>query len=187
MSCRARPAPCRRRRPAEAYTTGKSSCSLDAPSSMKAERLIHDLHAAPRTVHLADDHDRDFPQFERLSEHEASAACSPRTRPRAAARRPPSAICARLAAEVRVARRVYDVDAVSFIGYGGVFRQDRDAALALEIVRVEHALLHDLVGAEHAALAEQTVHERGLAVVDMRDDGDVAGSFVHICLVPSPS
>ena len=35
---------------------------------------------------------------------------------------------------------------------------------------------HLLVGAEGAALAQQGVHEGGLAVVDVGDDGDVAKS-----------
>ena len=34
--------------------------------------------------------------------------------------------------------------------------------------------MHLLVGAEGAALAQQLVDQRGLAVVDMGDDGDVA-------------
>ena len=56
----------------------------------------------------------------------------------------------------------------------GAFGEDRDAALALEVVRIEGALGHLLVGAEGAALAQQLVDQRGLAVVDMGDDRDVA-------------
>ena len=55
-----------------------------------------------------------------------------------------------------------------------VLGQDRDAALALELVAVHGAFLHPFVGAEHAALVQQGVHQRGLAVVDVGDDGDVA-------------
>ena len=79
-----------------------------------------------------------------------------------------------LAAEVAVARRVDDVDLGVAEVDGRVLGQDRDAALALEVVRVHDALGDLLVGAEGAALAEQGVHERGLAVVDVGDDGDVA-------------
>ena len=57
---------------------------------------------------------------------------------------------------------------------GGVLGQDRDAALALEVVVVHGALGDALVGAERAALAEHRVDEGGLAVVDVGDDGDVA-------------
>ena len=41
-------------------------------------------------------------------------------------------------------------------------------------LRVDRALLHLLVGAESAALAQQLIDQRGLAMVDMGDDGDVA-------------
>ncbi len=34
-----------------------------------------------------------------------------------------------------------------------------------------------LVGAEGAGLLEQLIDERGLAVIDVRDDGDVADVF----------
>ena len=63
---------------------------------------------------------------------------------------------------------------------GGVLRQDRDAALALELVRVHHALGDPLVGAEDAALVQQRVDQRRLAVVDVGDDGDVAPSGLAI-------
>ena len=62
--------------------------------------------------------------------------------------------------------------------HGGVLGQDGDAALALEVVVVHHPLGHLLVGAERAALPQQRVDERGLAVVDVRDDGDVAAERV---------
>ena len=61
-----------------------------------------------------------------------------------------------LAAEVGVARGVDDVDL--------------DALL---VVGVEHALLYLLVRAEGVRGLQQLVHERGLAVVDVRDDGNV--------------
>jgi len=49
-----------------------------------------------------------------------------------------------------------------------------DTALSLDIVAVHRALVHGLPRAERAGLFEQFVHERGLAVVDMGDDCDVA-------------
>src|SRR3989449_2518344 len=58
--------------------------------------------------------------------------------------------------------------------HGRVLREDRDAALPLERVRVEHPLVHLLVGTEHAGLAEHLIHQRRLTVVDVGDDGDVA-------------
>ena len=62
---------------------------------------------------------------------------------------------------------------------GGVLGQDRDAALALELVAVHGALFDALVGAEHAALAEHGVNQGGLAVIDVGDDGDVAAKRIR--------
>ena len=46
------------------------------------------------------------------------------------------------------------------------------------IVRVHHALGDALVGAEDAALVQQRIDERRLAMVDVRDDRDVAAGGV---------
>ena len=56
----------------------------------------------------------------------------------------------------------------------GAFGQDGDAALALLIVGIHGALGHVLVLAHRAGLLQQLVDQRGLAMVDMGDDGDVA-------------
>src|SRR5450830_1707251 len=81
-----------------------------------------------------------------------------------------------LAAEVGVARRVDDVDVGAFVLDRAVLRQNRDAALFLEIVRVHHAGIDLLVFTEGAGLAQQLVHQRGFAMVNVGDDGDVANS-----------
>ena len=77
-----------------------------------------------------------------------------------------------LAAEVRVTRCVHNVDAAALIVDGRVLGKDGDAALAFQIARIHHALLHLLVR------AEQAIHKRGLAVINMRDDCNVANVFV---------
>ena len=79
-----------------------------------------------------------------------------------------------LAAEVGVAGRVDDVDLHAAVPDRGVLGEDRDALLALEVVRVHDPLGDVLVGAEGAGLPEHGVDEGGLAVVDVGDDGDVA-------------
>ena len=79
-----------------------------------------------------------------------------------------------LAAEVGVARRVDDVDVRVAVADRAVLGEDRDAALALEVVAVHHPLGHVLVLGERARLHQQLVDERGLAVVDVGDDRDVA-------------
>jgi hypothetical protein len=79
-----------------------------------------------------------------------------------------------LAPEIGVARRVEDVDLVIAVAHRGVFSHDRDAALALQVHRVHDALDYAFVGPEQPRLFEHRVYERGLAVVNVRDNGDVA-------------
>ena len=50
---------------------------------------------------------------------------------------------------------------------------DGDAALALDVHRVEQLLLH-VAGGDGPGGLDQPVGERGLAVVDVGDDGEVA-------------
>ena len=82
------------------------------------------------------------------------------------------------AAEVGVARGVHDVDLGVAVLDGGVLGQDGDAALTLQVVGVHDALHRLLVLAVHAALLEHLVHQRGLAVVDVGDNGHVSQFFV---------
>src|SRR5699024_1481089 len=52
-------------------------------------------------------------------------------------------------------------------------------ALALDVAGVHHTLGHLLVGTESARLLEHLVHQRGLAVVDVGDDRNVAKIFSY--------
>jgi len=85
-----------------------------------------------------------------------------------------------LATEIGVAGGVHDVDLDLLPGSGvkdgdgGVLGQDGNPALALQGVRVEHALNHLLVLAKDARLLEHAIHQGGLAVVDVSDNGQVA-------------
>jgi hypothetical protein len=51
-------------------------------------------------------------------------------------------------------------------------RLDRDAALALEVHRVEHLLFHLSIG-EPAAALDDAIGQRALAVVDVGDDREI--------------
>ena len=84
-----------------------------------------------------------------------------------------------LAAEIGVAGGVDDVDAGVLPLHRGRLGQNGDAALALQIVGIHRALDLALVVAVGAGLLQQPVDQRGLAVVDVGDDGDVAK--VHGC------
>ena len=85
------------------------------------------------------------------------------------------------AAEVRVSGRVHDVDVEIFIFERGVFGADGDALFPFQIHGIHQAFLARLVlvGAEGAGLFQETVHERGLAVVNVRDDRNVS-NVLHI-------
>ena len=145
--------------------------------------LVDDL-ADPRVgpVHLVHDEDDGQVGVERLAEHEPGL----RQRPLGRVDEQHDPVHHRqpaldLAAEVGVAGGVDDVDGHRPLGRGragvpdrGVLREDRDALLALQVAGVHRALVDVLVLAERAALPEHRVHERGLAVVDVRHDRDVA-------------
>ena len=90
-----------------------------------------------------------------------------------------------LAAEVSVAG---GVDQVDLSGYtvgtgvidGDVLGQDGDPPLALQGIGIEQGVLLDLAVAEIAALAKQGIDKRGLAMIDVGDDGDVANVVTHL-------
>ena len=78
-----------------------------------------------------------------------------------------------LAAEIGMARSVDDVDPGVFPLHRGALRQNGNAALALQIVGVHGAFGHFLVFTKRAGLGEKLIHQRGLAVVNVRDDRDI--------------
>ena len=79
-----------------------------------------------------------------------------------------------LATKIGVSGRIDDVDMGVAVLDGAVLGDDRDAALALEIVAVHHPLGDVLMRGERPRLPQQLVDERGLPVVDVGDDRDVA-------------
>ena len=77
------------------------------------------------------------------------------------------------------------VDEVQLVGLAVLFRLviksdrlrlDGDAALALELERIEHLILH-FAGFEAAANLDEPVRQRGLAVIDVRDDRKITYAF----------
>ena len=65
------------------------------------------------------------------------------------------------------------------VGHAHGVQLDGDAALALEVQRIEHLGLH-LALLEHAGGLDQAVGERRLAVIDVGDDAEVAdAALVH--------
>ena len=80
------------------------------------------------------------------------------------------------AAEVGMAGGVDDVDVRAFVGDRTVLGENGDAALFLEVVAVHHAFFDVLVGGERAGLTQQLVDQRGFAVVNVGDNGEVTNS-----------
>ena len=140
------------------------------------------LRAGVGTVDLVDDHDGAELELQRLVQHETrlgQGALRAVDQQQDAVRHVQDAF--HLAAEIAVDGSVDDIDLGVAVVYADVFREDGDAAFAFEFVAVEEAGVHFLVFAEELCLADDLVDERGLAVVDVRDDGDVS-DVLHKCL-----
>ncbi len=147
--------------------------------------LVDDLgDAGVTTVGLVDDQDDGHVGVQRLAQHEAGLG----ERALGGVDQQHDAVDHRqaaldLATEVGVAGGVDDVDdhrltatGGTLVVHRGVLREDRDALLALEVAGV-HDPVGDalgLVGGEGAGLTQHGVDQRGLAVVDVGDDRDVA-------------
>ena len=126
-------------------------------------------------VDLVDDDDRLQAERHRLTQHDARlghrAFCGV-DQEQAAIRHAQDALD--LATEVGVAGGVDDVELDPVVSNRRGLGEDGDPLLALEIVGIHDQLADLLVGGEDARLLQQGIHERGLAVVDVRDDRDVA-------------
>ncbi len=73
-----------------------------------------------------------------------------------------------------MAGRIDNVDLDTVIADAGSLRENGDAALAFELVGIHHAFDVLLICAEKSALVQHGVHQRGFAVIDVRNDGDIA-------------
>jgi hypothetical protein len=81
------------------------------------------------------------------------------------------------AAEIGVSGRVENIDFIIAVTNRGVFRHNRNAALAFQIHRIHHAVGDGFVVAESAGLFEHRVNQSRFAVVNVRDDSDVSDFF----------
>ena len=79
-----------------------------------------------------------------------------------------------LAAEIGVAGRIDDIDARALPFHGGALRHDGDAAFLLEVIGIHDALDDARVLTERARLRQKLVNQRGLAMVDVGNNGDIA-------------
>ncbi len=142
----------------------------------------HLVDPGVRPVDLVDDEDQRQPGLERFAQHEAGL----RQRALRGVDEEQGPVDHRqaaldLAAEVRVAGGVDDVELGLPVADGGVLGENGDALLALEVHRVHDPLGHVLAAAKGARLPEHGVDQRRLAVVDVGDDRQVpqVGSPLH--------
>src|SRR5205085_11577153 len=93
--------------------------------------------------------------------------------------------------KIHMARRVDQVQTVGvsifrFVVQANAFRFDGDAALALQVHRVENLFVHFTLG-KRAGHFEQAVGQRGFAVVDVRNDAEIPYAlWIHVTRL-SPS
>ena len=168
------------RRPAllaDENRVGKSSCVLvRVQRGKKIEGLV--MHLDRRAfgfVHLVDQHDRAQAEAQCLANHELGL----RHRPFGRIHQHDDAVdhaedTLHLATEIGVAGGVDDVDAGAFPVDAGAFRQNGDAAFAFLIVAVHRPLGHAWLSRKVPDLRQQAVDQRGLAMVDVRDDRNIA-------------
>ncbi len=84
------------------------------------------------------------------------------------------------AEKIHVAKSVDDINVRVFVFDRTLLREDGNAALFLEIIGIHHAGIHLLVFTESAGLTQQLVHQRGFAMVNVGNDGDVAQGAVGV-------
>ena len=70
------------------------------------------------------------------------------------------------------------------VPHSGVLGQNGDPPLALQVIGVHDSLVHDLVVAEHLALPQHGIHQGGLAMIDVGNDGNVSDLQISICIGP---
>ncbi len=140
--------------------------------------VYHFLRSRLRPVDLVDAHDDGQIQLQSLSQHKFGL----RHGPLIGVYHEDHAVdhlqhTLYLAAEIRMARGIDDIDLRILIKYGRVLGQDGDAPLPLDIVGIHNALCHFLIGPEHAALLQKLVYQSGLAMVNMGNDCNISHIF----------
>jgi hypothetical protein len=147
-----------------------------APSfDEQVERFVDNVvRAGVGTINLVDDDNRAMPRLQCFAQHE------PRLRHRTidSIDQQQHAIdhihhTFDFPAEVGVSWRIDDIDLDAAIGDGGILRHNCNAAFALQIIRVQHALSNLLIIAENATLTQQPIDQRGLAVVHVGNNRNV--------------
>jgi len=78
-----------------------------------------------------------------------------------------------------VARGIDDINTVVLPLDGSILGKDGNAALTLEIVGIHNAIGVAATLVQRAGLFQQFIHQGGLAMIDVGDDGNIAQFFYH--------
>ena len=137
--------------------------------------IDHRIGTAIRTVDLVDHDNRAQALLQRFAKHELGL----RHRPLGGVGQQDHAVghaknALHLTAEISMAGRVDDVDARIFPDNRSRFGKNGDSALFLEITRIHQPFGDLLVVTEQARLFHDGIDKRCLAMIDMRDDGNIA-------------
>ena len=82
-------------------------------------------------------------------------------------------------AKIGVPGSIDNVHVITVPAKGRIFRANGNALFSLEIHGIHDPLIHLLICAKRPRLLEQLVHQGRLAVVHVRNDGDVA-NVLHV-------
>ena len=134
----------------------------------------HFLRAGVGAVHLIDENNGFQVERQRLLQHKTGLGQGTFRR----IHKEQGAVCQienpfHLTAEVAVTRGVDHVHFCIAVVDADIFGEDGDPAFPFQVVVIEEALVHFLIFAEKFGLFDDLVHERGLAVVNVCNDGDV--------------
>ena len=78
------------------------------------------------------------------------------------------------ASKVSMSRRIDHIDLQAFIGNRNVLRENRNAPFSFEVIAIKNAFPLKLTVTILSALAKEAIDKGGFAMIDVRDDGDVA-------------
>jgi len=69
---------------------------------------------------------------------------------------------------------INNIDFYAFVGYGSVFCQDSNSSFPLQGIYLQDAFTHLLVIPKNFTLLQQTVHQGGLSVINMRYNSNIS-------------
>ena len=141
------------------------------------------LKSSVGLVHLVDDHDGLLAHVQGLVQHEPRlrhAALEGIHQEEDTVRHVQDTL--HLTAEIAMAGSVDNVDFHALVRNGHILRENGDAPLAFQVVVVQDEVPEVLGPTDEIGLVDHPVHEGGLAVVHMGNDGDIPNILHNLLL-----